>query len=151
MKQALKLVTGHSYPPVFEKKLLHFQNANHLAESIYEASEDGAIARNLMNDPLEHIAKGLGWYLYNGELVRRHHQRMFVGTVESMTEDTTRLAQLLQVDLKRWKMGKLRATAHNPNHTISPLGKHNLRRWYNETDYAALRELKRFGLLKHSL
>jgi len=143
LRQARKFSTGHVYDRPFEDKLLHFHNANHVAESLFQASLDGKIANDLMTDPHEHLFKGIGWYLYNGSLVRRHRERMFVGTVENMNADVARLARLLHVNLST--VPRMRTTAHN--HSISPLGRHNLRRWYNKTDYAALRELVRCGLL----
>ena len=42
--------------------MLHFDSASHLAESIYASGDDGNIARQLMQSPSEHLAKGIGWY-----------------------------------------------------------------------------------------
>ena len=148
-KEAVKLRTGHAYPEAFEAKLRSFKSSNHLAESLYEASAIGAIARELMSDPIEHLHRGIGWYLYDGEFVRRWHKQMFVGTVENMDEDMARLSQVLHRQVTPGDVLHVRTSTHND--TLSDLGRHNLRRWYNATDYAALRELVRFGLLDPSL
>ena len=144
-----KAATGHAYPVAFEEQLLHFDSANHLAESIYASGDDGEIARALMVDMNEHIAKGIGWYLFDGDFVRTHHRRTFVGSVERMDEDRLRLAKLLGLEVANQQVQKLRSTAHDTD--ISAHGLLNLRRWYNKTDYAALRELVRYGLLDPAL
>jgi len=144
-----KAKTGHAYPLAFEALMLHFDDANHLAESIYDDGEDGEIAQRLMQHPSEHIAKGIGWYLYNGELATRQHRTMFVGSVEDMRSDMVRLSKLLGVDWKHDTIADARATAHECS--ISEKGVQNLRRWYNSTDYTALRELVRIGLLDPTL
>jgi len=75
---------------------------------------------------------------------------MFVGSVENMDADRRRLSQLLGDGiLERNGDLHIRTTHHDAN--ISAKGAHNLRRWYNNTDYAALRELVRLGLLDPNL
>ena len=52
--------------------LVHFDSAKHLAESIYASGDDKNIARELMRDGREHLAKGIDWYLENGSFARQH-------------------------------------------------------------------------------
>ena len=123
-KVATKAQTGHSYPVSFEEQLLHFDSANHLAESIYATGNDSEVARALMANPLEHIAKGIGWYLFDGAFVRAHHKRIFVGSIEHMDEDKARLSELLGLEEEADPDGPLRTTAHDTR--ISKRGRHNL-------------------------
>lgn len=132
-KVATKAHTGHAYTVSFEEQMLHFDSANHLAESIYAMGNDGKVARALMANPLEHIAKGIGWYLFDGAFVRKHHKRIFVGSIEHMDEDMARLSELLGLEEEAGPDGPLRTTAHDTR--ISERGRHNLQRWYNHTDY----------------
>ena len=149
-----KAETGHAYPygegPAYEEMMLHFDSANHLAESIYASDDDGNIARRLMRASKEHLAKGIGWYLENGAFVRQHHRRMFVGSVENMDADRRRLSQLLGDGILE-RNGDLHIRTSHHDAKISAKGARNLRQWYNNTDYAALRELVRLGLLDPNL
>ena len=53
-----------------------------------------------MNSKHEHIFKGIGWYLYNGDFIEKNHNKIiFVGTVENMTDDITRLGNLLNINI----------------------------------------------------
>ena len=149
LKMRHKAETGHAYSVAFEEMMLHFDSASHLAESIYASGDDGNIARQLMQSPSEHLAKGIGWYLENGAFVRQHHRRMFVGSVENMDADKRRLSQLLGGNLERTGGLHERTTHHDAK--ISAKGVRNLRQWYNNTDYATLRELVRLGLLNPKL
>lgn len=127
--------------------MTRFRDSNHLAESINLSNEDGHIARNLMTSPIEHFAKGIGWYTYDGAFVREHHREMFVGSVERMAHDIKRLGALL--GFQKHPVPHIRSSSHAAN--ISARGRLNLRAWYNASDYSALRELVRFGLLDAGL
>ena len=72
-----------------------------------------------------------------------------MGSVENMDEDRRRLSQLLGGNLERNGALHERTTHHDAK--ISAKGVRNLRQWYNNTDYATLRELVRLGLLDPKL
>ena len=45
-----------------------------------------------MNYNLEHIYKGIGWYLYNGKFIENNHNKIiFVGTLENMNNDLKKI------------------------------------------------------------
>lgn len=157
-RMVLKKDTGHAFPDhlEYEELMLRFRDANHLAESLSSPTVAGVQARQLMNTFVEHLARGVGWYLDNGDFVRQHAERIFVGTVEDMDADLVRLSETLAAAGKlahpvvpHGGELHLRATPHETE--ISALGRQNLRAWYNETDYAALRQLADHGLIPHGL
>jgi len=141
-----KFLTGHAYDPDFEHQMLSFQSAEDLAESIYAEGRKGELARKLMENPIEHIWKGTGYYLLNGSLVEQACDRLFVGTVERMDDDLARLALLLDLKMPKKQETQLRSS-NSSNQPMSELAKSNLFQFYRDTDYAAMRELVRFGLL----
>ena len=143
-KARTKWMTGHAYPIPFENDMQHFRDANHLAESLYLKNEDGIVAKRLMQSSQEHLNKGIGWYTFNGDLIRQHADRMFVGRLESFEEDLSRLMVRFNQDHTPPPV-QLRTAAHTTS--ISELGRRNLMLWYNRTDYAALREMIHHGLL----
>jgi len=126
--------------------MLSFQSAEDLAESIYAKGEKGKLAQKLMENKIEHIWKGTGFYLLNGSFVEQACERLFVGTVERMDDDLARLALLLDLEMPSTQDTQLRSTNWS-NQPMSELAKSNLFRFYRDTDYAAMRELVRFGLL----
>ncbi|EOD18934.1 hypothetical protein EMIHUDRAFT_102405 [Emiliania huxleyi CCMP1516] len=155
-KVRVKVRTGHAYSrfpngTTWEAWMLHFDDANHLAESLSKADEDGEIARRLLRSPIEHLHKGLGWYLDNGIFVERHRARLFVGRVETFEHDVARLAHALRLP---WpssvyasvSLAERRSSAARPA-LMSAQAVANVRRAYDRTDFEALRTLVRAGLL----
>jgi len=141
-----KIKTGHAYSPEFDQMVTSFSDANNLAESIAASGELGKTANALMKIGTEHIAKGIGFYIQNGEWARKYSQQIFVGTLETIGPDIDRLADVL---------GKPSATLgknlrkSSGNNKLSELARRNLYRYYNDSDYAALRTLVELGLLKN--
>lgn len=151
-KIANKVLTGHAYEPHFEQLLLHFSSANQLGESLSSpVPADAAFARELMTSPVEHIQKGLGYYLHDGAFLRPPPSRLFVGSMEYMDEDLRRLGRwlgLATIDGSGFNERRNPQQATPP--PFSPLARTNLCRAYNKTDFAVLRELVRLHLLDAS-
>ena len=140
-----KILTGHAYTPEFDRLVTSFSDANNLAESITASGEPGKTANTLMKIGLEHIAKGIGFYLQDGAWARKYSQQIFLGTLETMGPDLDRLAGVLGKP-SAVLGGNLRKSSGS--HGLSELARRNLYRYYNESDYAALRTLVELGLLK---
>ena len=70
-REIKKIKTGIAYNKEYDNLILYFKSANHLAEAL---SSNNKIERNkalsLMNNSTEHIFKGIGWYLQNGDFVK---------------------------------------------------------------------------------
>ena len=86
----------------YDELIKYFQTANKLAEALTSNIKNvRQKAEELMNYPLEHIYKGIGWYLNNGRFVKNHNNKIFfVGKQESMDEDLERLGTLLNKKIK---------------------------------------------------
>jgi hypothetical protein len=164
-----KVITGHAYEEEYERLILHFKDANAVAEALSMCSSTSAIEREncelawqLMQSPWEHINKGAGWYLYDGAFIQRHADRIFVGTLENLEEDLVRLSKWLSV--ARTKAAPSRTRVSPPsNRFLSDAAQANIRAYYNKTwaasgparpmdyvsaDYEAMRGLVRAGLLR---
>jgi hypothetical protein len=103
-------------------------------------------AISLMNRIEEHLKKGIGWYLDNGEFVKRCNGRiLFVGRTENMEEDILGLSKKLGVTLD----GKLKLRENvyldKSMKYMSPLAVKNIIEWYKNTDYKALNVLNKKG------
>lgn len=49
-----------------------------------------------MNSQTEHIFKGIGWYMYNGDFIEKNAKNIiFVGSVENMNNDLKKLQNIL--------------------------------------------------------
>ena len=146
-KIARKVLYGHAYESHYDDMLLYFRDANHLGESLSSPVPTiAALAHKLMRSNIEHIHKGLGYYLHNGAFARTH-PHLFVGRVERMDEDLRRLAKLLGLPTKDGIGANERRNPQQGARPFSPLARANLCREYNQSDFAALRELVRLRML----
>jgi hypothetical protein len=120
-----------------------FKNANELAESL--SSEDLQIqqkAKDLMNCTDEHLYKGIGWYLDNGNFITKNNNKiLFVGRMENMKEDINELSKKLNINLNDDL--KLRENIYVDTNMkyLSPLAIKNIVEWYKNSDYKALEQL----------
>jgi hypothetical protein len=137
----------------YDSLVKHFKSANHLAESLSSNNlESRRKAHALMSYPIEHLHRGIGWYLENGEFIKNNsHKIIFVGRQEYMKDDIKRLSSLLNVDLD--ETTKLRENVYLDKSMkyLSPLAINNIINWYKDTDYAALQELCRHGWINQNL
>jgi hypothetical protein len=93
--------------------------------------KDCELAMQLMHSPIEHINKGLGWYLHNGAFILQHADRIFVGTLENLEKDLARLAHWLNISLVRAPP----PTRVSPpsNRDLNHEAKAHIRAYYNKT------------------
>ncbi len=141
-----KMIHGHCFESEYEELVLYFQTANNLAESLSHFDQSiRAKAFRLMSYPLEHISKGIGWYLTNGEFIKNHNKNiLFVGKVETINADMKRLSIILNIPAEV-KINKVRENDKLLSSYLSPLAVNNLLSFYRETDYKAIRELYACG------
>jgi hypothetical protein len=146
IREYLSKQTNYIFSKKYDELVKFFKTANNLAEGL--SSNDITIrekAEKLMNSPLEHINKGIGWYLNNGKFVRNHNSNIiFVGRQETMDEDIERLGVLLKKELKSDKI-KINNYSSKESKYLSPLAIENIVNYYKDSDYAALIELNKHG------
>ena len=145
----LKINRGYAYEKDYEDLVNYFESANHLAESINCQNKiDSRNALKLMTYPLEHIYKGLGWYLDNGAFIDSFHDRfLFVGSLENMKLDFLSLRKKLSMKNDFLKVSHLRSNSCKYSKELSSNAKSNLYEFYKETDYKTLRKLVDYDLI----
>lgn len=124
-----------------------FGTPNNLAESITSNNNHTREkALKLMNYESEHINKGIGWYLNNGEFIEKHHKNIiFVGKIETMENDLNALSKLLKTDIAN-KNHHIRENK-NKNTYLSDLAIKNIKEYYKDTDYRTLRILQKYSFI----
>ena len=122
-----------------------------MAESITsENIKKKRLALELMNSDVEHIFKGIGWYLYNGDFVEKNHSKIiFVGTCENMADDMIKLSNLLNIKINNKK--HMRKNTNNDNKYLSPKAIKNIINFYKDTDYKALQKLVEYNFITKDL
>jgi hypothetical protein len=147
-----RMLTSLKTPYVFSSKydalFKCFNSANHLAENLY--SEDDPIMKEkavkLMLCEDEHLFKGIGWYLNNGNFIKNKNDKiLFIGRMENMKEDIIRLSKKLGVVLD--ENTKLRENIYVDKSMkyLSPLAIKNIIEWYRNSDYLALNIIYKNG------
>ena len=128
----------HTFSAEYDELITYFETPNRLAESL--SHDDPVIlerAWRLMKHPLEHISRGIGWYLDDGEFVSKHSdQILFVGRVETMKSDMATLARVVGIPLDV-RGGQIRKNRMSLDTVLSHLAVGNLHRFYRATDYRA--------------
>jgi len=165
-----KVRSGHTYTEEYERSILQFKDANEVAEALSACSSASAaerkkcqLALHLMHSPIEHINKGVGWYLHDGAFIQPHADRIFVGTLENVEEDLARLSHWLNISAVP-APPPTRVSPPSNGH-MSDIAQANIRAYYSRTgptftlggkdlsayvsaDYEAMRGLVRAGLLR---
>jgi hypothetical protein len=144
-----KMNNNHTYSPESDCLINKFGSPNNLAESITspnaETRED---ALKLMNGCTHHIHRGIGWYLNNGDFVKRFHKNiLMVGRMELMDDDLDKLAKLLSQKVPTMKYMRRNVNLNTDNTYLSELAIANLLEFYKNTDYKTLRVMHEVGLI----
>ena len=141
--------TKYLFSKSYDESMFFFETPNKLAEALSSSDPDlKKRALDLMNSDIQHIHKGLGWYLYNGEFIKKLKQNiLFVGKMETMDEDGEKLFKLL--NKKYQKKAKVRENIYINKEAkyLSDLAIANIIDYYKNTDYAALKEMKDAGFI----
>ena len=137
-----------AFDPKYEELLKYFKTPNNLAESLSSSDESIKLkALELMHRNEEHIYKGIGWYLDNGDFINKYHANiLFVGKVETMTNDIYKLCKLLNVNPPN-EIKKIRQNNHDNNLELSDTAIANIINFYKNTDYNALIQLENYGFI----
>jgi hypothetical protein len=144
---------SYIFSEYYDSLIKEFKNANHLAESL--TSEDLEIKRkaiDLMNCDMEHINKGIGWYLHNGKFIENNHNNiLFVGTTENMKDCINKLSIKIGINLD--ENIKLRENVYldKSMNYLSDVAIKNIIEWYKDTDYAALHQLLKYKFISEEI
>lgn len=145
-----KMTHDYTFSKRYDYLINYFSNPNYLAESITsENNEIKNMALELMNFELEHIYKGIGWYLYNGKFVDENHNKiLFVGCQENMKKDVEKISNIIMPINNTNK--KVRENK-NSNVYLSDKGVKNLLNFYKETDYKTLEILYKYNFIEKKM
>jgi len=133
----------------YEELITYFKTPNNLAEAL---SSDDIIkkrkAMNLMgNSEVEHLHKGIGWYLDNGNFIEKYHKDViFVGKQETMVQDLRLLSKSLNFQFN-YEMKETRKNNFENDKFLSPLGLSNIKSYYQKSDYKALLIMNQYKLI----
>jgi hypothetical protein len=146
VRQKMENSLTYIYSTEYDELINYFETPNNLAESLtHTNSLIKEKALRLMNHPFEHLNKGIGWYLNNGEFVAEHNEQiLFVGKVESMKTDIDKLSTILGIPLSSGNK-KVRQNKTSGSSYLSPLAINNILDFYKRTDYKALKEMLKKG------
>ena len=153
LRKKFKKSLPYTFSPLYDSLLDYFSDANHLAESLYSNDFNARnAARIFMNLPQEHLFKGIGWYFYNGALVRyRREELFFVGRLEHFSHDFNVLMSRLGIESHQPGASNKRTHLRKANVAKKCLltgeGRASVIKWYESTDYSALIALEREGYL----
>ena len=102
-----------------------------------------------MYSNIEHIFKGIGWYLYNGEFIEKNYKNiLFVGSQENMINDVQKLDNIIG---QKNKIPKLRENKNKHDKHLSKKAIQNLLEFYKNTDYKALETLLKYEFISKKL
>ena len=129
----------------FYENLLFFNSANELAESI-TSNEQVRFqkANQIIYHDEEHIFKGIGWYLDNGDFVEKYFKNILcVIRLENFKDDMIKISKILN---KKFDIVHERNSKSRKNY-LSSLAIKNIKNFYKYTDYKALEVLKKYNFI----
>jgi hypothetical protein len=138
---------NYIFSPEYDKLFKNFNSANHLAESLTSSDiELQKKAKLLMQCKEEHLFKGIGWYLNNGNFIKNNKDKiLFVGKTETMKDDIRSLSKILGCVLDENTKVRENVYVDKSMKYLSPLAIKNIIDHYKNTDYAALDVLCNYG------
>lgn len=138
----------------YKSLISYFKDANHLAESLSSSNKDiKKMAYDLCNnDEIEHIFRGIGWYLYNGEFIEKNKNNIIY--CEDINNINYRELSILIGDEghSHYNAEYIRKN-HNKtyNKFLSELAILNIKNFYKNTDYTALQKLYEYKFISKEL
>jgi len=146
-----KIKNGFAFSKRYELLINSFHSANELAESLSKNNPKFALANELMHFEIEHIYKGIGWYLYNGDFIQKNYKNIFfIGSQEHMIEDIIRLSNKMKITLNKIPE-KVRENKNKNDKFLSSIAIQNLLNFYKDTDYKALQTMLEHKLITKKL
>ena len=150
IKRHLRKNIDYVFENKYDELIKYFDSANTLAESLTSTNKDKREkALELMKYPTEHIFKGIGYYLYNGDFVEKNHENIiFVGTNENLENDFKELNKKLGTNYIF--QGSERINNTKLSKYLSEKAVRNIINWY-KGDYDALHKLAKYNFISKNL
>ena len=141
---------GIVFSKEYDDLISFFKDANSLAESL--SSNNIGIkskAISLMKNGFEHLYKGIGWYLHNGDFIRKYHsQIIFVGRLEFLKDDINSFSKTNnKFNLNSSKLNEIRVNSKIYSKYLSEKAINNIIHWYSDSDFKAIKKLYKYNLI----
>lgn len=137
------LKNGYIYSEKFDEYFKEFDNVNQLFEELPTNKHAQYLFEN--NVPHQHISKGIGFYLSNGDFVDNNHDNIiYVTRNEYLDEDIKKLGEMLNININTYKSHRL---SNNKKEYLSPKAIENIKTYLKDTDYKALESLRKYDLI----
>jgi len=151
IKKKIKNNNNYMISYRYDKLINFFKTPNFLAESLTSNNKYiKSLAYELMNHNSHHIYHSIGWYLWNGDFVKKHHNKIFfVGSQENMDNDIKYLADKLNIKINN--TDKIRENTNNYDKYLSKIAIQNIYNFYKNTDYKALKALLDYKFITKEL
>lgn len=150
----LKNWNGLKEALLYQNLILFFNNPNHLAESLYCNNKEKQKKAHLLMSiiKIEHLHKGIGWYLDNGEFIKKYYKNiLYVGTTENMENDLEKLFKKINYKNDFYEK-ELRVNKNsNNNKFLSKKAIKNLIEYYKYSDYKTLFIMKKYNLISNEI
>tara|TARA_B100001248_G_scaffold262030_1_gene255679 strand:- start:1987 stop:2781 length:795 start_codon:yes stop_codon:yes gene_type:complete len=138
----------------YDDLINYFKNANDLAESLSTKKTERRLkAIKLFNHPHEHIFKGIGWYLHNGDFVKKNHSKIiFAGRLEYIKHDMESFLanNNLGFIFEECQLKKYRVNSKDYSKFLSKKALENIISWYYKTDFKSIKTLCEYDLIPES-
>jgi hypothetical protein len=128
-----------------------FDTANHLAESLSSPNSElfDKAQKLVSNCEVEHIAKGIGWYLHNGDFVQKFKDDIIYCSDISMVDDSC--LECATGIAPRQRFFSRKSVYGLNDRTLSELAIDNIKKYCLPGDFKALGALARHGLIGNEL
>ena len=135
----------------YKDLICSFESANHLAESI--SSSDLNIQKKAKalcnNEEVEHIYKGIGWYLHNGDFIDKNWKNIIY--CEDINDiNLKHISILTNLPIQKNNIYS-RKNNIKYNKYLSPLAIQNIKEFYKNSDYKALNKLLKYNLISKKI
>ena len=96
-----------------------------------------------MNYGLEHLHKGIGWYLHNGDFITKYHsQIIFVGRLEYLKDDINYFSKNNNTfNLNSTELKEVRVNSRGYSKYLSNRRMKHIISWYYDSDFKAIKKL----------
>jgi hypothetical protein len=134
----------------YKDLISYFDTANHLAESLTSSdSTEHKKAYELCNNvEVEHIHKGIGWYLHNGKFIETNHQKV-IYCKDINTVNEKHLSILLKTNALKCTYSRQNTKGYDKGLSLKAI--ENIIKFYENTDYRALNKLYEYNLITKQL
>ena len=145
---------GIVFSKEYDDLIAFFQDANTLAESLSSNNQEKrSKAIKLMQYPYEHLYKGIGGYLHNGDFIRKYHsQIIFTGRLEYLKNDMEKFSSKNNIGLtfNSSRLQKIRSNSDCFSKFLSSKAIENIISWYQKTDFESIKVLCDYNFLPQS-